>query len=187
MVEFEIKFTHDLGKAISKLSAALGESTLRAAGSAGAKVFQDEMIRTAPVLAKETKQRKSGVIKRAIIVKRDLDKSKGNEVQTYLITVRGKRKSESDAYFWKWVEDGHKVVRPRKTAAQGALSFMINRKTGKETMKAARELSESEYGTAKKGARPFMRPSYEAKKREALEVVKKRMAEKISQYLAGRI
>jgi hypothetical protein len=187
VIEIELKFKHNFGDAIKKMTAALGESTLRAAGSAGAKVFQDEMIRTAPVLAKETKQRKSGVIKRAVIVKRDIEKSNGGDIQTYLITVRGKRKSEADAYFWKWVEDGHRFVRRRKTAAQGALSFLVNKKTGKETMKAARELSEAEYGTAKKGARPFMRPSYEAKKREALEVIKKRMAEKISESLAGRI
>jgi HK97 gp10 family phage protein len=38
-----------------------------------------------------------------------------------------------------------------------------------------------EFGTVKMSARPFMRPAFEAKKREAVEAIKQRLAEKVEE------
>jgi len=39
-----------------------------------------------------------------------------------------------------------------------------------------------EFGTAKMAARPFMRPAFEAKKGDALEAIKGRLADRIKTY-----
>lgn len=160
---FKMKADFDAGikLALSKMSEALGEETLRSAGYAGAKVFKDEMIARVPV--------DKGVIKRNIIVVRAKEKSKGNEMQIYYATVRtGKQNTEGDAFYWRWVEQGHKIVRRRKA---------------KESMKAARAASEIEYGNARVPAKPFMRPSWDAKKEEALEAVRIQLRTKIAEKL----
>lgn len=169
LITFDSNFT----EAIQRLNDAIAEKVLRSAGYAGALVLKNEMIARVPV--------KTGVIRENIIIKRDAENSDGKNKQTYLITVRsGKQNAEGDAYYWKWVEDGHKFVRKRKGKGKGV---RINRKTGKETMKAARMASELEYGTAKKGARPFMRPAWEAQKKAALEAVRDRLQVKIAEAL----
>lgn len=168
-----ITFTNDFQAGLKRLSDAIGESALRSAGYAGAEVLKDEMIARVPI--------KTGVIEKNIIVKRATEKSDGNKKQVYVVTVRtGQQNTEGDAFYWRWVEDGHKFVRKRKGRGKGV---RVNPKTGKESFNAARAASELEYGTAKKGARPFMRPAWEAQKAAALEAVRVKLAEKISESL----
>lgn len=146
---------------LDKLIEAAGESTLRATGFAGAVVFRDEASRLVPV--------KEGIIKRNIIVKRAEEKSDSNVRQTYLVTVRtGKQGNEGDAYYWRWVEKGHKIV-PRKPKD---VAWKVHR--------AAAEL---EYGNSKVPAHPFMRPAYDNMKEKALKAMRARMAGKIKEYL----
>lgn len=103
MVKFETKLTGNLLSALEKLSAAAGESTLRSAGVAGAKVFQEEAKIRVPV--------STGVIKNNIIIKRAEEKSNGAQKQTYLVTVRtGKKNAEGDAFYWRFVEFGTSKV-----------------------------------------------------------------------------
>lgn len=168
-----ITFTNDFREGLQRLSDALGEQALRSAGYAGADLLKNEMIARVPI--------KTGVIEKNIIVKRAAELSDANKKQVYLVTVRaGQQNAEGDAFYWRWVEDGHKFVRRRKKRGQGVT---INRRTGRETMRAARMASELEYGTAKKGARPFMRPAWEAQKTAALDAVRNKLAEKISEAL----
>lgn len=166
-------FTNDFQQGLQKLSEALGENALRSAGYAGAEILKNEMIARVPV--------KTGVIEKNIIVKRATEKCDTNKKQVFLVTVRaGTQNADGDAYYWRWVEDGHKFVRKRKGKGKGV---RINRKTGKETIKAARMASELEYGTAKRGARPFMRPAWDAQKGAVLGAVRDRLAQKISEAL----
>lgn len=160
-----IKFENNFAEGLQRLSKAIGENALRAAGYAGAEVLKDEMIARVPI--------KTGVIERNIIVKRAVEQCDGDKRQVYLATVRaGAFNVEGDAFYWRWVEDGHKFVRKRKSKGKR-----------KEAIKVARMASELEYGTVKKGARPFMRPAWEAQKTAALEAVRDKLKEKISESL----
>lgn len=165
MIKVDVKLTGDITAAFDKLSAALGEATLRATAFAGAKVILDEAKHNAAPSVK------TGTILRNIIIKRAEEKSKGNELQTYLVTVRaGQRGEDGDAYYWRWVENGHKYVKP---------------KPKKVSWRAHRDLMDVEYGNSRVPAHPFLRPAYDSKKQEALEAMKKSMAEKFKTYLAG--
>lgn len=155
----QAKLTGDMLSGLDKLVAAAGESALRATGVAGARVFQEEAIRRVPV--------DTGTIKRNIIIKRAEEKSSGAEKQTYLVTVRtGKHGNEGDAYYWRFVEGGHKIV-PRKPE--------------NVTWKVHREAMALEYGSSRVPAKPFIRPAFESMKRAAVEAMKARLREKLKE------
>jgi HK97 gp10 family phage protein len=166
MIDLKTSFKHNFTAALQTMEASLTESVLRATGYAGAKLLQEEAeIRHSPNV-------KTGTLKRNIIVKRVEEESESNQRQTYMVTVRtGKHNKEGDAYYWRWVEGGHRVVRRPKKGK------------GSKSMKLARQASELEYGTARKGARPFLRPAWEANKNRAIERMRERMQEKIREYL----
>lgn len=161
------EFTASAKAAVDKLTASVGESTLRAAGFAGAKVFREgakeRLTANGSVI--------SGVVLRNIIVKRQEELSDGNKRQTYLITVRsGKRNVEGDAYYWRWVEAGHSFVRRKPKGAK---------------WKAHREASRLEYGTASVPAKPFMRPTYDSKQESALAEMRKTLSDEVKKHLGG--
>lgn len=160
---FDAKLEGNLVEGLDKLAAAAGESTLRATGYAGAQVFQEEAIHIHRASVK------TGTIQKNIIVKRLEEESDGAHKQTYIVTVRkGKMNKDGDAFYWKWVEGGHKFVprRPKGTP-----------------WKAHRTAAELEYGKSTVPAKPFIRPSYEAKKEQAIKAMLARMAGKIKEYL----
>lgn len=161
-------------QATEKLGEAAGESALRAAGVAGANVFREEAKRN--LIANESVD--TGTILRNIIMKRREEDSNGNLRQSYVVTVRkGKFNAEGDAFYWRFVEDGHKFVR-RNTK--------ISKKTGKKIgWKAHRAASEREYGTASAPAKPFMRPSFDSKREEAVATMTKTLAAEIKKNLGG--
>jgi HK97 gp10 family phage protein len=167
MLSIGAKIDGDLTAGFDKLIEAAGESTLRATGVAGARVIQAQAI------ANTAKFKDSeGTIARNIIIKRLEEESKDNQTQSYIVTVRtGKYEKDGDAFYWDFVERGHEVV-PRKPDAM--------------TWKAHREAAKKEYGTSRVPAVPFMRPAFESKKGAALEAMKKRMAEQISEYLGQK-
>lgn len=158
----EINIGGDLESALSKLSMTANERVLRASGYAGAAVFVDEAIQRVPV--------KTGTIQRNIIAKRIEEKSDDTK-QTYYVTVRtGNVGTEGDAFYWRWVENGHSLSR---------------RKNKKSTWKAHRAAMKLEFGDSKTAAQPFMRPAYESKKEDAVEAMRRKMAELIPQILKG--
>lgn len=162
MINIKTKLSDSFMADLDKLTEACGEATLRATGYAGAKVLMDEAVLRVPV--------KTGTIRANIIIKRREEKSKGDETQTYIVTVRsGKFGSDGDAFYWKWVENGHKFV---------------GRKAKNVSWKAHRAAAEKlEFGSSKMGAKPFLRPAFEAKKDQVIVVMRQKMAEKIKEFL----
>lgn len=138
--------------ATTAVGEAVGESSLRAAGVAGAAVFRDEAIRNAG------RNRQTGVLQNNIIMKRQDEDSDGARRQAYVVTVRtGKYGADGDAFYWRFVEGGHKIITRRKGQKLSAAR--------KAAEKAA---AKAEFGSATVPAYPFMRPAYESKKQEAV-------------------
>jgi HK97 gp10 family phage protein len=153
VIKIETKFVFDFDHTLDKLSDAVGERTLRAVGFAGAEVFRNEVVHEAP---KDT-----GFLSENVGIVRDKSQSDGNVVQTYLVKIL-KIKN-------KYANTKHNV---RKN------------KVGKTyTTTNAFYWKFFEFGTSKMPARPFIRPSYESKKAEALQAMKNKLAEKISEAL----
>jgi hypothetical protein len=151
---------------VDQVRESVDEPVLRAAGFAGAEVFRDEAKRNA------LSHIQTGTIYRNIIVKRIEEESRGDERQVYLVTVRKGDYGGGDAYYWRWVEHGHKFV-PRNNR--------ISARTGRKVGWAAhRRAAELEYGTATVPAYPFMRPAYESKKQQASDVMTRTLAEQIA-------
>lgn len=169
MIKFDAgSLVADIRTLTSKIEGALDEGTLRRVGFSGAEVFREEAKRNA------MSHVKTGTLYRNIIAKRLQEESDGGNRQVYLVTVRsGKFNQEGDAFYWRFVEQGHKFV-PRKP------------KSGKaSTWKAHRRAAELEYGTSTVPAYPFMRPSYESKKAEAITVMQDKLGDEVSKAIGG--
>jgi hypothetical protein len=144
----------------------VGESTLRAVAYAGADLFRDQAKQNA--LA----NKKTGVLFDSIIVKRLEEESSGGAKQVYLVTVRKGPYGGGDAFYWRWVENGHKFVPPNRN---------VSARTGRTIGWAAhRRAAELEYGTKRTRAYPFMRPAYETKKHEAVDLMTQTLAEQLA-------
>lgn len=162
MLKVDAKLVFDFDSALDKLTAAVGENTLRAAGFAGAAVFRDEVIRAAP---KDT-----GFLSQQVGVIRATEKSDGAVVQTYLVKVRGGQ---------------IKYANTRRNRRAGRIT------QAGESLKTYEQTDAFywrffEYGSSKMAARPFIRPSYESKKGEALQAMKTKLAEKINEALSAK-
>ena len=129
MIGFKLN-TGNLESAFKKLSDAVGENALRAAGAAGAALIRDEAITRAP--------EDTGALRNNIIIKRLEEISKGNESQTYMVIPRSK-----PAFYWRFLE----------------------------------------FGTAKMGARPFMRPAFDARRGDALNKMREVLKWKLQEAL----
>jgi hypothetical protein len=141
------------------------EESLRATGFAGAEVFRDGAKHNAASHAK------TWTIYRSIIVKRLEEESDEHRRQVYLVTVRKGSYGGSDAFYWRFVEDGHKFV-PKNTK--------ISKRTGKKIGWAAhRRAAELEYGTASAPAYPFMRPAYDGQRAAAMDAMTKKLQEQL--------
>lgn len=148
------------------ITEATGESTLRTVGFAGAEIFRDQAKQNA------LDNKKTGMLFDNIIVKRVEEYSDGARYQSYVVMVRSGTASSPGAFYWRFVEFGHKFV-PRNKK--------ISKKTGRTYGWAAhRRAAELEYGTATAPAYPFMRPAYESKKQEAVDMMTRTLAEQIA-------
>lgn len=154
MIKVDSKLRFDFGHALDKLTEAAGEETLRSVGFAGAAVFRDEVIREAP---KDT-----GFLSENIGVVRATDKSDGSKVQTYLVKVLSIKTKYADT------RQNRRLGRETKTYDQTKPFYW----------------KFFEYGTSKMAARPFIRPSYEAQKDNAMQAMKAKLTQKISEALA---
>jgi HK97 gp10 family phage protein len=122
---FEVANPQALTAQLRGLSLAMGESTLRQAAVAGARVILDEMELRVPVA--------TGKAKKSLLIAYDKEVSVEGKVASYIVT-------------WS---------------------------------KAAFYLRFVEYGTSRSAAKPFMRPSFEAKKTAAAEAVRQVIDEKL--------
>ena len=152
MGTLNFKFSSDVESALDRLSAAMGEATLRAAGFAGADVIRDEVVQRAPV--------RTGRLKSDVLVKRLEEKSDGNARQTYLITVRlGRRKYTNN--------------RRNRQKNRTGQTYAVT---------AAFYWRFIEFGTSKAAARPFMRPAFEATKQTARDAITTKLRDKLREF-----
>lgn len=108
--------TERLTAALRGLSDQVEQKVLWQSAIAGARVVRDQVKQFAPV-AQLIHKRKGklvapGTLRRAVVLKRAPEKST-KTAKTYIVTLRrGKReqKQNRDAYYWIWVEKGHRVV-----------------------------------------------------------------------------
>lgn len=106
---------------------------------------------------------KTGRLRKAIYAFRDRQSTRTREAR--LISVRSGRrfqKRDRDAYYWKWIEFGHGVIKRKKGGVLG-------------------RPNKGFFGSEVKAvpARPFMRPAFEAKKMEALEIFRRTLKDQI--------
>jgi hypothetical protein len=148
----------------------IDEVTLRTVGFAGADLFRDQAKQNA--LA----NKKTGILFDNIIVKRLEEESDGGKVQVYLVTVRNGSEAGDGAYYWRWVENGHKFVPRNKN---------VSKRTGRTIGWAAhRRAAELEYGNARVRAYPYMRPAYESRKHDAVDLMTRTLAEQLARNSA---
>lgn len=167
MIRFDAsQLAEAIQRSTQQIRDAVDEPTLRRVGFAGADVFRDEAKRNAQAHIQ------TGTIYRNIIVKRLEEKSDGANKQTYVVTVRKGDYGGGDAFYWRFVEFGHKFV-PRNTR--------VSARTGRRIGWAAhRRAAELEYGTASAPAYPFMRPAYESKKQQAADAMTRTLAAQLA-------
>ncbi|WP_288379835.1 HK97-gp10 family putative phage morphogenesis protein [uncultured Massilia sp.] len=160
-----------IASTVQNIRDSVDEPTLRKVGFAGAEIFREEAKQNALAHAK------TYTIHRNIIVKRLEEQSDGGTKQVYLVTVRQGEYGGGDAFYWRFVEKGHKFV-PRNNRR--------SKKTGKKIGWAAhRYAAELEYGTASAPAYPFMRPAYESKKAVATNAMTTTLAEQLARNARG--
>ncbi len=161
---------------VDKLRGSLGERALRQIGFAGAEVFREEAKRNAAANVK------TGTLYRSIIAKRLEEESDGDIKQAYLVTVRSGSFNGDDAFYWRFVERGHKFV-PRNRKVSAKTGKTIGWKAHRAKADKAAEARRLEFGTAGVPAYPFMRPAYESKKAESVEIMQNKIDEIIKKAL----
>ena len=160
-------------RALKQISQRVSTRVLRATAAAGARVVRKAIREAAPVGNYAGKKRGGGrvtppgVLKNAIISKFAKERS-GPDQATYLVTVRrglgrGKGARAGDAYYARWVEEGHRIV-PRRSG-----SFL--RGSTLRTRRAA-----AAQGGARTRPYPFHRPGTEASAAAATSAMRERMA-----------
>lgn len=158
-------FLEGMRNAIGRVSSAISESGLRKAGFAGAAILRDEARQNALANAD------TGTVRRNIIVKHVEEKSDGARIQTYYVMVRaGKFENEGDAFYWRFVENGHKIVR---------------RKGKRISWKRHRQLEELEFGSKRVEPKPFIRPALDSKRQAATDAMRIELAKALRERTGG--
>lgn len=139
-----------------------GEYALRSALVAGGKIIRDQ----AQANINGDPKNITGTLKANVILKHVPEESVEEARQTYKVTVRsGKHSPEGDAYYWRWVEEGH-----------GFPVDMSMRPKGTST-REWRRLVQAEYGDSRVPPHPYLRPALDAKFDEALRAIRTRYIE----------
>lgn len=172
MIDFDASdLLEAVQRTVDQVASSVDEPVLRAVGFAGAEIFREEAKRNAQ------SHIQTGTLHRNIIVKRLEEDSDGNVRQVYLVTVRRGDYGGGDAFYARWVERGHKFVPRNKT---------VSEKTGRTVGWAAhRRAAELEYGSSRVPAYPYMRPAYESKKGDAVDVMSSTLKELIARRSTG--
>jgi HK97 gp10 family phage protein len=166
-VTVRIDGLRELNEALKQLPREVSEKLLDTAVGRGASVVRDEARRRAPIAVDahfRARGRKTppGVLRKAVL------RARAREVatffsRTWVVGVRhGKRfqKKDQDAFYWWWVENGHKIV-PRHGRAGGTLR---SRRVGSH---------------GRVPAYPFLRPAFDARKFDAVEAMRRYLADTI--------
>lgn len=116
----------EFAAALRALPVDIEKKVLRKSAISGARVVRDRIKVTAPVASAIVRRGSKpatlpGTLKRAIVLKFAPERS-SNEAQTYVVAVRhGNRqqKYNRDAFYWLWVEKGHRIRQSRKGPSTG--------------------------------------------------------------------
>lgn len=176
MIEFDTTgLEHAFQETLAKIEDSVSESVLRTVGFAGAEIFRDEAKQ------RSLEYRRTGLLYGSIIAVRLQEESDGGKQQVYLVTVRNGGRGRPGAFYWRFLEAGHAKVRENKK---------VSLKTGKIIGWKAHRAREAKYwekqaaklenGSATVAARPFMRPAYESKKQEVVDLMTRTLAEQIA-------
>lgn len=177
MIEFDTSaLVQAVQQTAEQVAGLVDESTLRTVGFAGAEIFRDE------VKQRSLKHRQTGLLYNSIIAVRLQEESDGGKRQVYLVTVRnGGRGRPPGAFYWRFIEGGHAKVRENKK-----ISLKTGKKIGWKAHRAreakywAKKVAKLETGSATVPARPFVRPAYESKKQEVVDLMTRTLAEQIA-------
>lgn len=148
----------NLESAFKKLSDAVGENALRAAGAAGAALLRDE----AKAQLVKNKSVDTGYLHDNIIIKRIEENCDGNKKQVYRVLIRRFTKKYR----------GH--GRGARGKARAGKEYLLD---------VAFYWRFLEFGTAKMGARPFMRPAFDARREDALNKMREVLKVKLQKAL----
>ena len=150
MISVKVTGLKELQDALAKLPLEIQKRPLRSAVSAGAKVIVDEAKRLAP-------QGETGNLRKALYRYRSRSQSAPGK-ETFLVGVRKGKKDYADT----------------------AKNRRLNRVGKKYTVEGeAYYWRFLEFGTSKMAAKPFLRPAFESRKNNALEVIQKKLADAI--------
>lgn len=171
----QIQGMPELLRTLRTLDDKIQKKVLRRAVYAGAKVMKAEVVARAPVAPGPHKRGgrlvQPGTLKRAALHKWARELSDQHN-QAYVVTFRrgkqyqsvGKRGIDKDAFYWPWVEYGHKIV-PRKGKAGG-------------TIRARRSASR-----AVVPPHPFFEPAYRSGQEPAERAMQGRLSELLDEVL----
>lgn len=149
---------------LRSLPAEVGEGPLRSAAVAGGKVLRDEAATRAP-------SGKTGDLKRALYLKFIEEQSTSTRKVYYVSIRRGKKKKADDegpnnvAYYGHMVEFGHWYVPPKPKGVRWKVHRAAH--VGKKWVPA----------------KPFLRPAFEARRREVIEAMRDRLKERLVEIL----
>jgi len=165
---------------VDQVASAVDEGGLRSIGFSGAEPFREEAKSNA------RKRAKTYTIHNNIIIKRIEEDSDGAQRQVYLVTVRKGPYGGGDAFYWRFVEDGHAKVRQNKTVSKKTGKVIgWKRHREKEAKYWEKKAKELEFGTAKVPAYAFMRPAYESKKQVAVDAMTRTLTEQLTRNSTG--
>lgn len=131
-----VKGLAELSAKLKALPPRIAKNALRRAVSAGAAVIRKEAKRLAPISAAPRKRGNGamsvpGTLKRAAMSFSIREQS--NQVQqTFGVAFKSGKKEQAksrDAYYWKWVEAGHRII-PRRGKSGNSLKARRNMHRG---------------------------------------------------------
>lgn len=160
----------ELKRRLDALPKQIARKALKRAVGSGARIIQLAAYALAPV-GRSHKGHVAGTLKRAAIIKFVASESNDTQVE-YIVTFRqGKRaaKSQSDAYYARWVEFGHRIV-PRGRSAKSVSTILRN----KRTLAARRRTPSGEVAPHR-----FLGPAFDATSAVAVDAIARRLRTEI--------
>jgi len=178
-----------------------GVKILRRGMSTGAAIVRNEIKARAPVASKPHKRGgrlvPPGTIKRSPVSVWARELSDADD-QAFLVVLRrgkkyqrmGKKQINKDAYYWPWVEYGHKIV-PRKGKQNGGGSTYYTQRlrngemaTRKKEWSAASITGRRRSATGFVPPHPFFIPAYNASAARASDAIATRILAEIEKAIA---
>lgn len=151
---------------LRQLPAEIGEAPLRSAAVAGGRILRDEAAARAP-------EGETGNLKRALYLKFIEERSSATRKVYYVSIRRGtkgngsKRDANDVAYYGHMVEFGHWYVPPRPKGVR---------------WKAHRA---QHIGKKWVPAKPFLRPAFEARRRDVIDAMRERLKQRLMEIFNG--